>query len=189
MSPSKADQKKADEAAEETAESIDQVRDILFGAQMRTVDRRLSQLEERMQRELEAARKDLSKQIADLDGRAMKQDEALSEKLKAESAKRSEDLKALRADMNKGFKDLDKSLGKLDDATAKADAELRDQLLALGETLKADLQAVNESLTADVNQYVDELRSEKTDIASLVELYTDMARRLADILEGPKEEK
>ena len=36
-----------------------------------------------------------------------------------------------------------------------------------------------------IDRYVDELRSEKTDISSLVELYSDMARRLAEILEGP----
>lgn len=177
--------KAADEAAEaamdEAGEGIDQVRDILFGAQMRTVDRRLAQLEGRFQRDLEAVRKDLSKQLSDLG----KQGDAFTEKLTAERAKRTEELKMLRSDMNKGLKALDRSVAKIDDATSKADAESRDQILALGQSLTKDIKALSGRLEADIDRYTTELRSEKTDIASLVELYTDMARRLAAILETP----
>ena len=173
------------EAMTEAGESIDQVRDILFGAQMRTVDRRLAQLEGRFQRDLANTQKDISKQLGELDARLRKLGETLAEKLKAEKSQRSEDVKSLRADMNKGLKDLDGSLSRLDDATTRADAELRDQMLALGQSLSADIKALSERMTADVDRYVAELRSEKTDISSLVELYTDMARRLAEILEGP----
>jgi hypothetical protein len=173
-----------EQAAEIGAEGIDQVRDILFGAQMRTVDRRLAQLETRFQKELETANKNLSKQIADVDARLKKQGESLGERLKAESAKRTEEVKALRSEMSKGLKDLERGIAKLDEATAKADAELRDQMLALGKTLSDDIRGLSERLSADIDRYTHELRSEKTDISSLVELYTDMAKRLAAILES-----
>ena len=173
------------EALAEEEEGIDQVRDILFGAQMRTVDRRLAQLEARFQAELSKTEDGLSKQIASLDARLKKQGETLTDKIKTEQAKRTDEAKTLRADMNRGFDDLAKSVSALDEATSTADAELRDQMLALGESLSADIKAQSERLTADMDRYVYELRSEKTDIASLVELYTDMARRLAVILEGP----
>lgn len=173
------------EAMAATEQGMDQVRDILFGAQMRTVDRRLQQMENRFKRSLDTAQKDLSKKLANLDNRMAKQGEKLDGLIKAERSKRTEDLRALRSDMNSGFKDLEKSLASLDEATSKSDAELRDQMLAMGEALTSDIKALGERLNSDIDRYVDELRSEKTDISSLVELYSDMARRLAEILEGP----
>lgn len=171
-------------AAASAAEGIDQVRDILFGSQMRAVDRRLAELETRLRRDQESAKKDFSKQLVSLDARLKKQGETLSERLKTEQAKRAESLKALRADMKQGLKDLDKSLSQLDDAASKSDAELRDQVLTLGKSFSADIEVLSERLTGDIDRYALELRSEKTDISSLVELYTDMARRLAGILEN-----
>ncbi len=173
------------ELADAEAESIDQVRDILFGAQMRTVERRMAQLEARFQRELDSSTKSLTQKIEALDAGLKKQGETLNERLKAERAKRTEDLKALGADMKSGFKDLDKRLADLDNATSKADAELRDQMMALGKSLSEDIQALSDRLTADIDRYTTELRNEKTDLSALIELYSDMARRLAGILEAP----
>lgn len=172
-------------AGEETPESIDQVRDLLFGAQMRTVDRRLAQLEARFQAELDGARREIDKRLDSLDAALKKKGEQLDAKIKAEREKRTENLKTLRSDMNRGFKAAEKNLAELDDATTKSDAELRDQMLAMGKSLTSDMKSLSERLDKDIARYVQELRSEKTDIASLVEIHTDAARRLAEILETP----
>ena len=42
-------------------------------------------------------------------------------------------------------------------------------------------------MSGDLDAAVFELRSEKTDIASLVQLFTDMAGRLSEDLESPAE--
>jgi DNA anti-recombination protein RmuC len=174
------------EPEEQTPESIEQVRDILFGAQMRTVDRRLAQLEQRFQRDLEDQNRELTKRLETQESWARKQVSSLEEKIKAERSKRTDDLKALSTEMKAGFRDLDKRLSSLDDATAKSDAELRDQILALTKTVSDDLRALGDRLTADIDRYVAELRFEKTDTASLVELFTDVARRLGESLETDK---
>lgn len=143
-------------AGEETAESLDRVRDILFGAQMRTVDRRLAQIEERLLREFATARAELEKQVAALDTAAKRALAGLDEKLKAEQAKRGEE-----------------------------DKELRGELKDLGKQSGADLRRVADQLSSDLKQAVLELRTEKTDTASLVELLTEMAQRLSSDLAGP----
>jgi hypothetical protein len=51
-------------------ESLDKVRDILFGGQMRAVESRLQGLEERIMREQAAIRADLTKQLAEVDASA-----------------------------------------------------------------------------------------------------------------------
>jgi hypothetical protein len=49
------------------SESLDQVRDILVGAQMRAVENRLGQLEERFRRELEELRQSFDARLGELD--------------------------------------------------------------------------------------------------------------------------
>ena len=172
-------------AGEETAESLDRVRDILFGAQMRTVDRRLAQIEERLLREFATARAELEKQVAALDTAAKRALAGLDEKLKAEQAKRGEEDKALRGELKDGVKNLDRGLAQLQAASSQEDAELRGQLLELGKQHGADLRRVADQLSSDLKQAVLELRTEKTDTASLVELLTEMAQRLSSDLAGP----
>ena len=55
-------------AAEPPPESLDKVRDILFGGQMRAVETRLPGLEERLRSEHESLRADFAKQVESLDG-------------------------------------------------------------------------------------------------------------------------
>ncbi len=170
-------------------ESLHQVRDILFGAQMRTVDRRLAQIEDRFQRDLQQHRAETEKRAASLDSQLRKESEKLSERIKAERTKRTADLKDLRASLKSGLQNLDKTVSKLETTTDRADAELRDEILKLTKGLGDDLRALSDRLSGDLDSAVYELRSEKTDLASLVQLFSDMAGRLSEDLETPPEEK
>src|SRR6476661_4758028 len=51
-------------------ESLDKVRDILFGGQMRAVESRLQGLEERLMREQASMRADFANQLAEVDASA-----------------------------------------------------------------------------------------------------------------------
>ncbi len=169
----------------ETGESLDKVRDILFGSQMRTVERRLGQLEERFLRELTAVRSELERQLGALEVNARKGSAAFDEKLKNEQVKRGDEIKALRAELKEGLKGLDRALSQLQAATGQEDRELRDRLLEQGKSLAGELRRLAEQFAADLKGAVVELRSEKTDTASLVELLTEMAQRLSGDLAGP----
>ena len=68
----------------EQPESLDQVRDILFGGQMRMVDTRLRGLEERMSLEQTTLRNDLSRKIAELEEASKREFAAQAERLSAE---------------------------------------------------------------------------------------------------------
>ena len=85
----------------ETAPNLDQVRDILFGGQMRTLDRRLAKMDEGVQREHERMRADLNQRFEHLEEWAKQKVEALDEKIKSERTKRTEELKMIRADLKK----------------------------------------------------------------------------------------
>src|SRR5215207_5803347 len=80
-------------APTEQPESLDQVRDLLFGGQMRMVDTRMRGLEERMASEQAAMRNDLSRQITELAESSKKEFATHAERLSAEQTKRADDLK------------------------------------------------------------------------------------------------
>ena len=169
----------ADPPVEAQPESLDKVRDILFGGQMRAVESRLQGLEERLRREQDTLRTDLGKQLGELDSFARHEFQALAERLAAERAKRTEELKSLGAEIKEALRALEKRHAKLEDSTSMADAGLRDQLLLQAKAASAELAKLSERITAELNRSHHELKSTKTDSATLAGLFTDLASRLS----------
>ena len=110
-------------------ESLDKVRDILFGSQMRAVESRLQGIEERLRREHEVLRADFDRQVESLDAFIRSEVQILTERLAAERTKRTEELKSLAAEIKEAIRALEKRHVKLEEAANLADAALRDQLL------------------------------------------------------------
>ncbi len=171
--------------AAESPESLDKVRDILFGGHMRSVEGRIARIEERLLREQQALRTDLETSLAGLESYARKELEALGEKLKAERVKRADDLKALAIETKETLRAVDKRLAKLDEATSGADADLRSQLLEQKRAHAGDVKQLGEQLTAELRRAEQELREEKADLSSLIAVFSDMAMRLSGELPAP----
>ena len=170
----------ADLPPNETApESLDKVRDILFGGQMRAVESRLQGLEERIMREQSAMRTDFSKQLADVDASAKRDAQTLGERLAAERTKRTEELKALSAEIKEILRSLEKRHVKLEELTGLADAEIRDQILQQSRAITAEIERLSQRVTTDLNREVASLRNDKTDVSAIVSVFNDMATRLA----------
>jgi hypothetical protein len=161
------------------ADSIDKVRDILFGGQMRAVESRLQGLEERIMREQTTMRTDFSKQLADIDASAKRDTQALGERLVAERTKRTEDLKTLSSELKEVLRSLEKRHVKLEELTGMADAEIRDNILQQSRALSTEIERLSQRITADLNREVTALRTDKTDVSAIVSVFSDMATRLS----------
>lgn len=156
-------------APDAAPESLDKVRDILFGGQMRAVESRLQAAETRLLQGQETVRTELSKQIAQIESALQKEVQVLGERLAAERTRRTEDLKALEASFKEALRTLEKRHLKLEEASGMADAELREGLL---------------QLTAEFTRAVQELRTQKSDTAAIAGLFADMASRLSGDTRG-----
>lgn len=167
-------------AADVPPESLDQVRDILFGGQMRTVETRLKGIEERLGREQDAMRAEFAKRVADLETFARRETQALHERVAAESDARTAALKSLLADLKEAQKAMDRRHAKLEQETSLSDAELRDQLVAQAKAASAELAKANDRLRAELAKSVEELQGAKADRASLAAMLADVASRLTD---------
>ena len=164
--------------AEAQPESLDKVRDILFGSQMRAVDTRLQGLEERLRREHEALKTDFSKQVESLDAFIRSEAQILADRLNAERTKRTEELKSLAAEIKEAIRALEKRHVKLEEATSMADASLRDQLLMQSKAAATDLAKLGERLGTELQRSHHELKTTKTDSASLSSLLSELAARV-----------
>ncbi|KPJ94045.1 MAG: hypothetical protein AMS18_04490, partial [Gemmatimonas sp. SG8_17] len=168
-------------------ESLEKVRDILFGGQMRAVDARLASLEERFQRELAAFRVDTQKQLGDTESYVKKEIAALGERLAGERAKRAEDGKALSAELKETLSTFEKRVTNLDDATSKADAELRTAVLEYSKSTSSQINQLSSDLSSELQRAVLELRGEKLDTATLIQLFSDVALHLSEHLQASQE--
>lgn len=164
--------------AEAQPESLDKVRDILFGGQMRAVENRLHGLEERLRSEHDAMRSEFAKQVESLDGFIRSEVQLLGERLAAERTKRTEELRALAAEIKEALRGLEKRHIKLEEATNMADAGLRDQLLLQSNAASTELTKLGERLAAELKRSHDELKSTKTDSAALAGFLSELAARV-----------
>lgn len=159
-------------------ESLDQVRDILFGGQMRMVDARLQGLEARMQQEQASIRAEFTRELGNID-EAMKRSIAqLTDQLAGERSKRADDLKALSSDLRDLVKSLERRHQALEEAASQADAELRDHLVRQSAAQSADLVRTADRLTTQLDQVSTKLQEEKLDTSALTNGLTDFLGRL-----------
>jgi hypothetical protein len=164
--------------ADPQPESIEQVRDLLFGGQMRMVDSRIQSLDERLIHETSALRADFERQITDLDGSIKKELARHAERLASERTKRVEDLKALNAELRESLKVLERRHQSLEETAGLADAELRDHLVKNAAAFSSELGRTSERITAELQRITSALQSEKLDSAALAAGLTDLAGRL-----------
>lgn len=163
---------------EAAPESLDKVRDILFGGQMRAVETRLQGAEARLQRGQDVLRADMDKRFAQLNAALVQEVQSLTERLNAERAKRTEELKGLGLEFKESLKALEKRHLKLEEATGMADADLRDELMNLGKAITTEMSRMSERLTAEQVRATQELKAEKVDTSRLVGLLNDLSAGL-----------
>ena len=163
----------------EQPESLDQVRDILFGGQMRMVDARLRSLEERIALEQTTMRNELGRKITELEEASKKEFATHAERLSTERAKRADDLKALSVELKESLKNLERRHVKFEEATSLADSEVRDQLMKHSASFSAELSRTSERLTTELDRAASALRADKVDTTTLAATLNEMATKLS----------
>ncbi len=167
-------------AAAAVPESLEAVRDILFGAQMRSVESRLQAMEERLLREQNQLRTDLIRKIDDLESRAREEFKSTSERIAADRTRGAEELRSLGAEVTQAQRDLEQRHLRLQEATSLADAEIRDQLLMHASATSTEFARTRQALSADVAGKHQELMTKKTDRVALARLLSEVAAQLGD---------
>jgi hypothetical protein len=166
--------------AEQGAASVDKIRDILFGSQIKNYESRFARLEDTLARETTELKETMQRRFESVEGFFRKEAEALAGRLKAEREERNEALKGIARDLKGTSDTLSKKILELENKTAEEQSRLRQELMQESRKLLEEIRHKSDSLTALVERRADELRDHKVDRAALASLLTEMALQLSE---------
>ncbi|WP_313920038.1 hypothetical protein [Tahibacter sp.] len=158
--------------------NVDQIRDILFGGQMRDYERRFQELNQRIEADFEGLRQDQERRFAQLDKRLDEQVEKIGRALRQEVSDRAaatDDLETrLLQSARTQRSELTAAIDALNHELSSGEERLRAALAELDAALKEQAGRLTQSLTRSR----DELRGEKVGRDDLAALLTEVALRL-----------
>lgn len=163
-------------------ESVDKIRDILFGHQMRDYEKRFARMEEHLLNEINDLREATSKQLESVETFIKKEIELLNQQLRAEQEHNAEAAKALSIDIDTNIRTVTRRIDKQDEKHSKDSQDLRQQLLDQSKSLSDQIRKKHQESAKALQSNVEELRSEKVDRSALAQLLVEMAVRMSDDL-------
>jgi hypothetical protein len=166
--------------------NIDKIREILFGSQMRDYEKRFSRLEDRLLKECASLKDETRKRLETLELFVQQEVESLTERIRVGQEAGVEAARDLTREANHELsqelrntvKSLDRRVSHLDEQSARNQREIRQQVLDQSKNLSDDIQQKYLEIVSMLEQEAVELRTEKTDRATLAALFTEMAMRL-----------
>lgn len=165
--------------------NIDKIREILFGGHMRDYDRRFTRVEEQLMRESLDLREDTRKRFEALEGFIKGEFAALADRLQAEQRTRDDAVQGIWRGVHESSQALTAKLGEAQEQSARAQSDLRKQILEQSKSLSDEMRRKQDEVNALIEREVSELNHGKTDRSSLATLLTEMAMRLNNDLKLP----
>ena len=163
------------EQVQPTPDNVDQIREILFGNQIRAVDDRFGKVEKRMSRESENLKKALEKRIHDLEKMLDQFRDNAGDQLNRESAERDAGLNEVTKSLQTFRLDAENQLAEMQSGLNNEIKQAREELLAIEKSMQAELT----SLQASQTKRSDQLDESKVDRGELAGFLSDIANRLA----------
>ncbi len=171
------------------AASVEKIRDILFGVQMRDYERKFARLEERLAKDTADLKEDVRKKLAALDVFLKQELESLSGRLKSEHEQRAAAVRELTNELKELKQALAQTAAQIEEQHSAAQREMRQQMLENYRTLSEEISQKADEAAASLQREAGELRLEKADRAALSSLFTEVALRLKDEFKIPGTER
>ncbi|MCK5544883.1 MAG: hypothetical protein KAI35_06680 [Desulfobulbaceae bacterium] len=163
-----------------TTGNIEQIRDILFGVQMRDYEERFARMEERMVTQVTDLRDETTKHFDSLENYIKKEVESLSDRLKTEQNNQAKLIKELSTGLKDTTASFEKKIRQLDGELDKTSRDFRQQILDQSKNLINEIHQKHEETSTAIAQAVQDLRSDKVSRSVLSQLFVDMGTRLGN---------
>ena len=158
--------------------NVDQIRDILFGGQMRDYERRFLEMGQRLEAEMARLRDSQDKRLAQIDKRVDEQFDKLSRQLRQEVTDRAQAVDDLESRVQQAARtarsEINNAFDGLGGELKSVDERLREALAELSSVLD---ERASEAASSLVHTST-ELRAEKVGREDLSALLTELALRL-----------
>lgn len=170
-----ATKKQDTEQIQPSPDNVDQIREILFGNQIRAVDERFQTVEKRVSRESEKLRNTLEKRIHELEKLLDQFRDSAGDQLNRESAERDAGLNEVTKSLAAFRLDAENQLAEIQSDFKIEIKHVREELLAAQKVLIGDLVSLQAAQTKRSNQ-IDESKVDRGELAGFL---SDIAGRLA----------
>ena len=171
------------EYASETG-SVDKIRDILFGNQMRDYNKRFALLEERILQEIKDLRDETKNRLDTMESYVQKEIDSLSNRLNTEQKLRAESLDKVTNEFKVETKAISDNIERLEDQQNQDSRDLRQQLLEQSKNFSNEISKKHEDSSAALDRSVQQLRADKVDRSTFSELLMEMAVRMSNELDA-----
>lgn len=168
------------ETAEASGASVEKIRDILFGSQIKNYESRFSRMEDALARETAEIKDTMRRRLDSLEAFFKSETESLAARLKTERDEREEVLNNISRELKASSALLSKKILDLDNKAAQDRSAARQELMAESRKLLDEIRQRNDSLSTLLETRVQELRNSKTDRSALAALFVELAVRLKD---------
>lgn len=162
------------------AGSMDKIRDILFGNQMRDYEKRFVRMEEQLFKEISEVRESSRKRLETLEEFFKKELAVLKERLHNEIEERGDNEKKSLREFNDATSSLGKKIAKLEETTTAHTTELHEQLLLQSKNITTDMDRKFDKSSRDTKEALQGLGDIKADRSVLAELFMQFAMQLSN---------
>jgi len=160
--------------------NIEQIRDILFGVQMRDYEERFARMEERMVTQVTDLRDETTKHFDSLENYIKKEVESLSDRLKTEQDNRAKSIEEFSSKLKDTTASFEKKISQLEEDLDKKSSDFRQQILDQSKKLLDEIYQKHEETSTAIAQEAQDLRSDKVSSSILSQLFVDMGTRLGN---------
>ncbi|MEL6948615.1 MAG: hypothetical protein AAGM16_00645 [Pseudomonadota bacterium] len=165
--------------------NVDQIREILFGGQMRDYEQRFADLEDRLTRSIELLTSNIEKRVDRLDAFAKRELDKLGGQIKEERANRRKEGKAAERELKTIAQRSESWHAELSESLDDEAQALRVSVQEQGDELSGMISDVHEQLSQSLSGEARILASSKLARDDLADMLAEMALRLKKDFELP----
>lgn len=165
--------------------NVDKIREIIFGGQMRSYERRFEDLEKEIRQSLSEVRDQLTRQVKGLDEYVKAEIDQLTERLKDEKKERLDGSTKLEEQAREAANRATEALQALDDRVSAEHRDLRSQIRAQSQSFDESLVNLRDTMKQELASLGDRLEGDKVSRSELAGFLTEMAMRLEGQFELP----
>jgi hypothetical protein len=158
--------------------NLERTREILFGPNLREIEKRFTRIEERLTREVGEAREEFRRRLEQVETHFKSEIEILNGHVGTEREERSRQLKQANNERAAADSSLEEKLSQLVESTGRTTRDLSNQTREQHRLLAEELQHKFDTLTSNLAREAATLREDKTDRAALADMLGEIAMRL-----------
>jgi flagellar biosynthesis/type III secretory pathway protein FliH len=135
-----------------SASSLEQVREILFGPQQRELTRHVARTDAHFAAEADGIRREATRRLDVLEAYVRKELEGLVAAVEAQRSAQAEGLESSTRETREAIRSLERRVAKLEESGARAQREVREQMLAQANAFIEEVRRARQELGAAIER-------------------------------------